>query len=101
MGHSEKAGSVWRRDRIVSITPQDDTSAPLSLSMMEASERPTLVSLLVEHKRLGVFKLKLRLPLPIDAVYKHSNRYLSCTQVRMHTTMGPQTVEKPQVTSTY
>jgi hypothetical protein len=77
----EKTGSVWRRDRIVSITPQPDTSATLSLSTMRASKRPTPVSLLVEHKRLGVFKSELRLPPPINAVYKHSNLYLPCTNV--------------------
>jgi hypothetical protein len=61
--------------------------------MMEASRRPTLVSPLVEHKRLEVFKLELRLSLSINVVYKHFILYLSCTQVCMHTTMGPQTVE--------
>jgi hypothetical protein len=68
---------------------------------MKASERPTLVSLLVEYKRLEVFKLEIRFPLPINAVYKHSNLYLSCTKVCTHKTIGPQTVEKPQVISKF
>lgn len=44
-------------DRIVSITPQPDTSATLSLSMILALERPAFVSLLVKYRRLEVLKL--------------------------------------------